>query len=360
MSIKRRQLWWIGLGVGAVLLRWLLGFQPSIIEKLYSRGLFLAIRWAIDYLLAWFPLPLLYLFLTGLVVAIFQRIWKWVKHPMAFRARLLSAVMSCLAFVGGVVFLFLFMWGFNYGRIPVEQQLGLEPKPLTLQQLKEELRIETEYIAQLRAAIPGISDFAFSENLLPENLEAQLRKNLKIKLQQYHFPTVGRVRAFYLYPKGIFLRFSSAGLYFPWTGEGQVDAGLHALQIPYVMAHEMAHGYGFGDEGTCTFWGYLACANSDNPIIAYTGHLGYWRELAADFRHAAPDQYADFRKSLPLGIQNDLDAINKNLLEYPDFLPRLRYVTYDAYLKTQGIKEGMLNYDRVTMLVHAWRRNKEI
>lgn len=358
--MKRRQIWWIGLGLGAVLLRWLLGFQPMIIEKVYSRGIFLGIRWAIDYLLAWFPLPLLYLFLTGLLVAIFQKSWKWIKKPMDWRARLISGVMSLGAFVGGTVFLFLFMWGFNYGRVPVEQQMGLEAKPLTLEQLKDELRLETEYIVQLRADIPGITDSAFSEDLLPENLEAQLRKNLKIRLQQYHFPTVGRVRAFNLYPKGIFLRFSSAGLYFPWTGEGHVDAGLHALQIPYVMAHELAHGYGFGDEGTCTFWSYLACVNSDNPMIAYTGHLGYWRELAADFRRAAPEQYLDFRQSLPIGIQKDLDAINANILAYPDILPRLRYVTYDAYLKTQGIKEGMLNYDRVTMLVHAWRRNKEI
>lgn len=358
--MKKRQFWWISLGVGAIVLRWLLGFQPAIIEMGYSRGLFLGIRWVIDYLLAWFPLPLLYLFLTGLLVAIFQRTSRWIKQPMSIKVRLLSAIMSILAFVGGAVFFFLFLWGFNYGRIPVEQQMGLEVAPLTLEQLKEELQLETEYITQRRADIPGITDSAVSAVLLPENLEFQLRKNLKIKLQQYHFPTVGRVRAFNLYPKGIFLRFSSAGLYFPWTGEGHVDAGLHALQMPYVMAHELAHGYGFGDEGTCTFWAYLACTNSDNPVIAYAGHLGYWRELAADFRRAAPEQYPDFRKSLPLGIQKDLDAINANILSYPDILPRLRYVTYDAYLKTQGIKEGMLNYDRVTMLVHAWRKNKEI
>ncbi len=358
--MKRRQIWWIALGIGSILLRWLLGLQPILIEKLYSRGIFLAIRWLIDYLLAWFPLPLIYLFFTGLIIAVFRNGWKWVRTHMTFRTRLVTGVAGILAFFGGAIFFFLILWGFNYGRVPVEQQLGLEPKPLTLEQLKEELKIETEYIIQLRADIDGSGDLDISADLLPENLEFQLRKNLKIKLQQYHFPTVGRVRAFNLYPKGIFLRFSSAGLYFPWTGEGHVDGGLHALQIPYVMAHELAHGYGFGDEGTCTFWGYLACANSDNPIIAYAGHLGYWRELAADFRRYEPEQYPAFRESLPIGIQKDLDAINQNLLDYPDILPRLRYIFYDTYLKSQGIEEGILNYDRVTMLVHAWRRNKEI
>lgn len=358
--MSRRQIWWIALGAGAILLRVLLGTQPWLIEHLYSRGIFLAVRWMIDNLLAWFPLPLIYLFLLVLFIFIIRNIYKWIRTRMDWRKRILSGVGGVLAFIGGAVFFFLVLWGFNYGRVPVEQQLGLDTKPLSLDDLKQELKLETEYIIQLRSEIPHITDSAITEEFLPENLERQLRRNLENRLQRYHFPTIGKVRGRYLYPKGIFLRFSSAGLYFPWTGEGHVDPGLHALQIPYVMAHELSHGYGFGDEGTCTFWGYLACINSDNPIIAYSGHLGYWRELAADFRHYDPENYPAFRKSLPRGIQKDLDAINESLLKYPDIMPRLRYVAYDAYLKTQGIQEGILNYDRVTMLVTAWRKNKEI
>jgi hypothetical protein len=358
--MSRRQIWWMALGAGAILLRVLLGTQPALIENLYSRGIFLAIRWTIDNLLAWFPLPLIYLFLTTLIIFTFRNMWKWIRTRMDWRKRLLSGVGGVLAFFGGAVFFFLVLWGFNYGRVPVEQQLGLEPKPLSLDELKQELKLETEYIIQRRSEISHITDSAITAAFLPENLERQLRRNLENRLQRYHFPTVGKVRGRYLYPKGIFLRFSSAGLYFPWTGEGHVDPGLHALQIPYVMAHELAHGYGFADEGTCTFWGYLACINSDNPIIAYAGHLGYWRELAADFRRYDPENYPAFRKSLPLGIQRDLEAINESLVKYPDIMPRLRYAAYDAYLKTQGIEEGILNYDRVTMLVTAWRKNKEI
>lgn len=40
---------------------------------------------------------------------------------------------------------------------------------------------------------------------------------------------------------------------------------------------------------------------------------------------------------------------------YPDLIPALQYRVYDAYLKSQGIREGMLNYDRVLVLTHAWR-----
>lgn len=356
--MHRKKIIWISLGAAAVILRLVL--SPEAIEKLYSRGLFLGIRWSIDTFFAWLPAPLMYLLLPILFFMLGRNAWRWFKTRESWKNKIIQASMSTLAFIGATVFLFLFLWGFNYGRVPMEMQLGLEPKPLTLDELKEELRLETQILVDLRKQIPGITDFAFTSDLLPPHLENEIRGVLTSRLQQYHYPTVGRVRGRLLYPKGIFLRFSSAGLYFPWTGEGHIDAGLHALQIPYVMAHEMAHGYGFGDEGDCSFWAYLACANSENPAIAYAGHLDYWRSLAADFARYDREGFRALRKSLPIGIQADLRVIYETLEKYPDLMPRLRYAAYDAYLRTQGIEEGMLNYDRVTMLVHAWRKTKQI
>lgn len=354
----RRQIIWISLGGLTVLLRLLL--SADALERLYSRGLFLGVRWVIDTFLGWLPIPIIYLFLLILILLIGQQSWNWYRSTASWRSKAAQAGMSILAFLGGAIFFFLVFWGFNYGRIPVETQLGLEPKPLNLEDLKEELRLETQAIINLRRQIPGITDSAFTSDLLPANLEAELRSDLVTRLQYHNFPTPGRVRALLLFPKGIFLRFSSAGLYFPWTGQGHVDAGLHPLQIPSVMAHEMAHGYGFGDEGTCSFWAYLACIHSEHAAIAYAAHLDYWRDLAASYLRYEPEAYRKFREELPIGIQADLDAVNETLRKYPDIMPRLRYVAYDAYLRTQGIKEGMLNYNRVTMLVHAWRSSKQI
>ena len=357
----KKKLAWIGLGLGALALRYALAGHPEIIERYYSRMLFPVLRWLIDYLLAWLPLPLIYLFLIGLAYLVVRGVARWwrgaFQHPWQ---KAVAGVLGIGAFLSGGIFLFLFLWGFNYGRLPIEEQLGLGLEPLSFSELKEEFAHETEVIKRLRKEIPGANRNPISEEMLPENLEKKLRAELESWLAQHGFSTVGRVRGRYVLPKGIFLRFSSSGLYFPFTGEGHIDAGLHALQKPYVMAHELAHGYGFGDEGTCNFLGYLACIQSEDPLIAYTGHLNYWRTLAADYLQYEPEKYREFRESLPLGIQSDLDAINEVLLRYPDILPRFRYYAYDAYLKSQGIHEGMKNYDRVTMLVRAWRMSQRI
>lgn len=356
----KSQFIWISLGIGALILRWLTGPFPGLIENLYSRGLFLGIRWMIDYLLAWSPVPLIYIFLSGLLVLLGWGIVRIRRRKETLKRKFIRSSLSVLAFTGGVIFFFLLLWGFNYARIPIEQQLALDAGPLSYEELWDELEVETNHIIRLRNNINGAGDEALTEAHLPEDLEKLLRRELEAMLKGYGFPTTGRVRARNLYPKGIFLRFSSSGLYFPLTGEGHVDAGLHALQKPHVMAHELSHGYGFGDEGTCNFLAYISCHGSSHPFVAYAGHLDHWRTLAANCRSYDPDRYLQFRQTLPAGIRADLDAVNQTLEKYPDIMPRLRYAAYDAYLKAQGIEEGMINYSRVITLVKAWRGKKEI
>ena len=361
MSNTKTKLAWIGLGLGALALRAVLSSYPEIIERYYSRMLFPVVRSGIDYLLAWLPLPLIYPFLLALIFFLARGIVRWWRRDYLHSwQKALDGLLGTGAFLGGSIFFFLILWGFNYGRLSIEEQLGLELKPLSFSDLKEEFAHETEALKHLRNSIPGITREPVSEAMFPDDLENRLRAELENWLSQHGFSTAGRVRGLLVWPKGIFLRFSSSGLYFPFTGEGHVDAGLHALQEPYVMAHELAHRYGFGDEGTCNFLGYLSCIQSEDPLIAYIGHLNYWRTLAADYLQYEPEKYREFRESLPLGIQSDLDAINEVLRRYPDILPHFRYYAYDAYLKSQGIHEGMQNYDRVTMLVRAWRLSQRI
>ena len=354
---------WIGIGLGglAILLKNILSFSPELTELYYSRGLFLGVRVFIDYLLAWCPVPLIYLFISLVSYYIIRGVYRWWNTDYGevhFKAY--AAILGVLSFIGTGLFLFFILWGFNYSRIPVEDQLGFELEPLTLKELKEEFYAETEILKSLRKQIPDADTDPISTRDFPDDMEEILREQLEAWLQLHGFSTIGRVRGRYVVPKGIFLRFSSSGLYFPFTGEGHVDAGLHPLQKAPVMAHELSHGYGFGDEGTCNFLAYVSAQDSPHPAIAYAAHLSYWRTLAINYLQYEPEAYREYRESLPIGIQSDLDAINEVLRRYPDIMPKLRYYAYDAYLKAQGIDEGIKNYNRVTMMVRAWRLSKRI
>ena len=355
-AFQRRQIIWGALGVFAICCKWIGSQHPIWIETYYSRGIFKAIRYGIDYTLAWSPIPLMYLLIPLLLFFLLRSLLRWLQRSRTSGQRVTDVLFALIGWLGGTLFFFLFLWGFNYDRVPLENQLSITPHPLRLSELQKELEEETARIIALRPQIPGITDSTeFTEAFLPSNLEDHARTNLTTWLEENGFPTPGRVRGRILEPKGIFLRFSTAGLYFPFTGEGHIDGGLHPVQWPYVLTHELAHGYGFGDEGSCNFLAYVASIRDESPAMAYAGHLNYWRTLAIQYRQYEPDAYLALRENLPNGVQLDLDGINEAMQRYPDLIPHLQYRMYDAYLKTQGIEEGMLNYNRVVMLVRAWR-----
>ncbi len=350
----RRSFFWIALGLGSLLPRFFL--SEAQLESWYSRGLFLWIRQVLDALLtSWFPFPLFYAVIGGVVLFAVLRTIRFFRTPASWQQKVLGGLLGIGGFAGAIVFFFLFLWGYNYGRIPVENQLSLSLNSIPLDTLEARMRSEMDVLVQLRAQIPGADTTALSTEVFPDDLEEALRPLLVQTLQQYDFPTVGAVRCRTLLPEGVLLRISTAGVYFPWAAEGNIDGGLLPIQRVAIMAHELAHGYGFGDEGTCSFWAYLTCYDAPDPVIAYAGRLSYWRTLASTFRRARPEVYADYRAQLPAGVVADLNAINANLQRFPDIFPRARYVAYDTYLKAQGIHEGMLNYNRVTLLVEAWR-----
>lgn len=348
---------WIILGVFSVVLRFLFAHFPTLTEQVYSRGLFVVIRNAVDYTLGFSPIPLVYflaLFLIGLLIYKIKN----RKKGLTIGQRVKQLLFSTVAFVGAIVFFFLFLWGYNYSRIPLEEQIGFEMEPMSIEEIKQELDRNTTLITSLRQEIKGASSYALTDAYYPTDFEHYLREDVKRTFKELGYPTPGRIRGRWLRPKGILLRISTSGVYIPFTSECHIDAGLCPIQVPYILAHEFSHGYGITDEGVCNFLGYLSCIQSENKFIQYSGHLSYWRHLAITYKSYFPEEYAEFRAALPEGILADLNSINEYQTRYPDIMPRYRDMAYDAFLKTQGIEEGIKSYGRLGMLVKAWRKKK--
>ncbi|MCB0644872.1 MAG: DUF3810 family protein, partial [Phaeodactylibacter sp.] len=295
---------WIGAFLLTLLIRAV--SSPAAIEHWYSRGFFPAYRSAWDLLTGVVPFPLVYLLVFWLFFMGVLRLYRWLGDDRRLVAKLGSLLLGVLQFVGLAGTLFIWLWGFNYKRIPLEEQLGLVLKPMTDTVLIQSYEATTAKLIDARLRIAGAADRPLNDGDLPSDLEAQLRVLLESWLAAHDYPTDGEVRALLVKPKGVLMRFSSSGVYLPWVGEGHVDAAVHPIQIPFVMAHEMAHGYCFGNEGICNFIAYLVCIQSDDPLVLYSGIMGYWRYLAGDYRQINPDAYAAAYEALPEAIKGDL------------------------------------------------------
>lgn len=341
-----------------LLLRWAASFSTSITEAIYSRGVYLLIRPVLDYTIGSLPFPLLYIVLPGLIVWTIYGVIKLFKSEQKVILRIKKSGLHTLTTLAMAIGLFLLLWGFNYGRIPIEEQIGISPNPVLAADLEKDFNTVALRIIEDKEKIK-VDTEVLSQRVFTQPFKKEILELVQQQMKAFGYPAYFRPRLRLLRPKGILLRISTAGFYSPWTGECHVDGGMHPLQIPFVMAHEYSHAFGITDEGSCNFIAYLACKNSADPFIRYSGRLGYWRYLRSGLARAKPEVYRNFMKDLDVEVKKDLQEIRKYLDRYPDIFPKARDLAYDTYLKTQGINEGLKNYSRVVMLVAAYERQKK-
>ncbi len=360
--IKRRIVW-IGLGASAYLLHLALGRDSSLVEAVYSCGFFPVLRWTWDYSLGLLPVPLIYVFLAGALA------WdtRWLyrrfiqkshrRHPG--KGRIGLAFLSVAAVVGAIVCSFYLMWGFNYNRISLEKHLRLEVRPLALKELRAEAEWALHSASQARALISGAKASGLDSSYYPFNPESAIRRSMTDVLRSIGYPAPGRVRVRRLRPGGLLMRFSSSGFYFPFFAEGYISAELLPFERPFTLAHEMAHGFGFNDEGVANFLAFLACERAENPAVKYSGRLAYWNSVAGELVRISPKDFRDLAVEMPDGMKADLRAAADNWDRYRGKLMEIGEKINQQYLRSQGIKEGIKSYDRLAMLVFAWRNGEK-
>lgn len=357
MNLQKSSIVALIFGIGSQLLSNWASQRPLMVEQWYSRGVFQGVRWFLDHTTGLLPIPAFYLFWAIVVGYWFQQIRRRPKQLPIF-SKIGYWVLKITAFAALLLGLFYWMWGFNYQRQPLAEQLEIQPTPLDTAALWDELRLETRVLDSLRTLLTGTDTMPQQDEIhWPEHAEDTVRAAVEQWLSRYGYPVTGHVRGRTLQPQGILLTMNAAGLYWPFAGEGNIDAGLHPLQKLAVMAHELGHGYGFGDEGVCNFIAYASCCDHTNPYIAYCSHLMYWRTLAPNCYNSDTTRYlTTYRPFIPPGVRQDARAIEAQMDRFEEFFPSLRYSVYDSYLKAQGIEAGLLNYNTVIMLVRAMRQ----
>lgn len=348
---------WLVLGLLSLLLRLALAPFPGVVEAVYSRGLFVGIRWLLDHTLGLLPFPVVELLVVLLLAGIiFRTVRNWRKEKRTFKARLIRLGTNVAGIVGGLIFGFNILWGFNYQRQPVAHTLGLTLQAPDSVQIEQAFLRSTQAMIQARAAIRTATDSTLIAEDLPAHFEDTLHADLAKVLRADGYPVPSQVRGRKLWPKGLLRRMGPIGIYIPFTGEGTVDGSLHPAQLPSTMSHEMSHGYGFADEGTCNFYAWRACTGSANPLIRYSGWMSYWRYVAQAYARIRPEAFKAQRDSLPMGIRSDLREMRRIQQQYTGWGAELGTKFNDVYLKAQGVKEGTDNYDLMVLLVLAWEQ----
>ncbi len=325
---------------------------PAFVEKYYLNTTYQSIRLVYAATAAHLPFAFVYVLLP-LVLICLWRLGVSMKENInsgSFKKAIIVIPFLLLVFYN----LFYFFWGFNYRTRDVSKRLNLSSISLDTLMIAQELIVVNEALTQIRARLCA-DTIAVSYNLRPPDVEEKIRLSQQKLLSGWGFIADKTIRVRPLYPKGTLLIWSTAGIYNPFSFEGHYDAGMFHLQSTYVIAHEMAHGYGITNEADCNFIALLTCLNTGNDYIMYSGLLTYWRYLMNELKEKARYSFYKAAYHRPLGVRRDIKALYDALDKYPDVMPHLRDLIYDTYLKTNGVHDGLKSYNKVIDLVFAYR-----
>jgi len=348
-AIKWRQNYGICLGIGSILFHFLLSWvSPWIVEALYFRAVFVAVKWILWPLNA-LPMQTLWIWLIGVIFFIGWLVYSIIKNKKS----IWQAVRWLINSIGVLIFLFYLTWGYNYKLPNLQTRLDWTiPVP-------DSSEIIDLFAVTSRKTLAAREQWQASNNsLTTDAMLSDITKSQKKWLAQHDLliPVPSQIRSI---NSGFLLRWSTAGFYFPLGGEGYWDAGLHELVRPFVMAHELAHNFGITDEGEANFIAFQSCRHSSDPLIIYSGYLSFWRYVAGNFRQLYPEKYASYRNTFPKAFLEDLEGIRKQHAKYPDLFPRSRDWIYDTFLKMQGVGAGLSSYSEVVALELAYQAQVE-
>ncbi|MEL7603632.1 MAG: DUF3810 family protein [Bacillota bacterium] len=136
-EIKR--LPWLLLIPLGVILPALISLNPNAVERIYSRGVYPLIAGAIGFLTGLLPFSiaewLLYALVIGLPALILVTLIRALLHKIRW-AKFLRLIVTILILFGIALNTFYVLWGFNYSRNTLAQQLSLDVRERSVDELK--------------------------------------------------------------------------------------------------------------------------------------------------------------------------------------------------------------------------------
>lgn len=194
-----------------------------------------------------------------------------------------------------------------------------------------------------------------------EDVEAK-----SIECMQELGKTYSRLKGFYPSPKQLassdfFSQQYIQGYYFPFSMEANYNKVMGIMNKPSTICHELSHLRGYIFEDEANFISYLACVNSDDIFIQYSGYLSVLYYLDNDFYKSVGKDWNLYSQQPEISeivhednifvTDEDWERINKNALISTETVDEVSDVFMDMTLKANGVSDGKISYNRVVNLL---------
>lgn len=284
----------------------------------------------------------------------FYFIFILIKWVINIKKNTLNFFTKLIGIITVIYFCFYFFWGFNYARIPLSQTLKLDLKSVEINDLISltELLISKANTLQLKLSktdsLKVTSPYKNRELLKQASLSFE---QLAKQWPEFTYQTPSLKYSLFSLPLS-YMGYS--GYYNPFSGEAQVNDEIVKSFIPFTACHEIGHQIGFAAEQEANFLSYLACVNSQDNFVQYSGYLVALSYSLSNLNGLDQAVYKKLIKTIHRGVL-------KNLQENYDFWKahqnpsnKLFASFYDHFLKANKQTQGIQSYYGIIKLIVAY------
>lgn len=359
MKLNNRSIWILLLPVQWLLFK-ALSYFPQQVEAYYARGLYPMLSRALRAATGWLPLPLgQLLFYTALVYLVWstfrlvQRLRKPTETRWIHGKEFITLWLKNLSII---YLVFNMVWGINYSRQSLQQSLELPEEAYSqdvLEGLCKELIAKTNALRPKRVnwQEPGTTNKVLFEGAVA----SYQRTQEEYPILAYQTPSVKAV-----WVPQVMSFAGIGGIYFPFTGEANVNTHPPLFKLPFTTCHEMAHQIGFASETEANFVAYLVCRNASDSLFRYSCHYTAMRYAMSALYRSNTAAYRALTKTYSPALQEDLALNRAYWKQFESPLEEISHTVNNAFLKANGQKEGIRSYGKMVDLLLAdyVQRNK--
>ncbi len=357
--MKRWQFRSLLLLAAAIGLNYAGSLAPTWVERLYSRGIYPLLGQALSRATRVVPFSLAEATVVALLIGLPLLFLRWLITSWRNPSNWLRGVGQALSSVALIYSLFLLVWGLNYHRLPLADVAKLPVQPSSVAELTTLSRHLLDRANDLRQKLP--EDAAGVMRLSGGKWRALSRAALGYEQAAKSLSAIG---GSYGSPKGVYLSepwsyTGISGMYFPFTGEANVNIAEPDPFVPATACHEMAHQRGFAREDEANYLAYLTCISHPDPEFQYSGLLLALTNCTRALRARDETAYATLQADFGPGLLRDLTANQQFWQRHAGPIERLSERINDNYLKTQGQADGVQSYGRMVDLLLAEQRLRQ-
>ncbi len=264
-----------------------------------------------------------------------------------------------LSWISAIFFALVILEGINYNRMSFAEYAGLNLENSTKYELSALCRELADDANSLRYRVE--EDDLGVTKLFSDNIYDIAEESYKAfdKLSE-KYPILGGNK---ISPKPLIcsklMSFTEiTGIFSPLTMEANINADVSAYSLPATMCHEMSHVRGIMREDEANFIAYLACMESDNSTIKYSGLMLALVHSMNKLYVDDYDMFLEIYNEYSEGIKADFDSYLSYWEKFEGPIADVSKKVNDTYLKINNQNDGVKSYGKMVDLLLAERRKK--